>query len=575
MASPPAINAAPAQPGTISYWGMNLYMTKRERLGRDNFSVLADTAIQGGVQWTREELPWDLIEPANGRFALDHYDAYLRRAADKGLGIIGILLTTPSWARDGACSGTYWCPPANVDEYAQFAAYMAERYDGDGLNDAPGSPRIAAWEIWNEPNDTALWPNIDASGNARKKRYGQMLVAAFEAITNADPTAKVLIGGVYIYDGSNCQNPCDGLVFLDGVFQQAPDARQAFHVMAIHPYIPTERPDAPNIPRLITVEGRIRTTRARLDNAYGRADAPIWITEIGWCTATGACPGGVQVAEDQQANYLTRSMVIAQQNGVEHTSWFQFDDAFDDPNRIWGNAAIVHNYNDRDYPPKPAYYAYRTLVQQLSGATVAGTGPAHTHVYDPSNPYVGDNGLYDYRYRRAATTIDVLWIPTGSQQVSFPVDPNKQVTRVDRDGAQERLTPSGGAVQVTVTERPIFIVQGDFTQPPSLQVSPGSLNFLAEVGASSTSAGLFIGNAGSGTLAWSAITSTPWLILSSTSGVAPASLWVTANTSGMGVGTYSGTIRVTGTNNAGTVDVPVRLTIAPVLYRTNLPLVRR
>ena len=47
-----------AQLNTISYWGMNLYLTKRERLGTgDNLPELATAAKNAGVQWTREELP--------------------------------------------------------------------------------------------------------------------------------------------------------------------------------------------------------------------------------------------------------------------------------------------------------------------------------------------------------------------------------------------------------------------------------------------------------------------------------------------------------------------------------------
>ena len=577
------VRAATSQPQSISYWGMNAYVTKRERLGAgDNLPVLADTARRAGVQWTREELPWDLIEPSNDSFST-LYDSALKLTADKGFGIIGMLLTTPSWARDRSCQApgpTYWCPPANVAEYAQFAAWMVERYDGDGVNDAPGSPRIAAWQIWNEPNDPLLWPNIGAGGDARKQRYGEMLVAAYRAIKAADPSAVVLTGGVYIYDGSYCATTTcdgfvDGLVFFDSVVRQVPAARDAFDVFAIHPYIPTARPDAPEIPRLITVEGRIRSSRERLNTSYGRPNAPIWITEMGWCTGPGVCPGNVQVSEDQQANYLTRAMVIAQHNGVQHASWFQFEDAFNDPNREWANAAIVRRYDGAGYPAKPAYFAYRTLAQNLAGAVPDGVGPAHTHVYDPNKPYVNDNGTYDYRYMRGTTVIDVLWRPVDSVQVSFPVDASKSITLVDRDGTQTSLTPSNGVVQVTLSERPIFIVQGESLHAPRLEVKPNSLSLLVQQGAPSTSRTLSIRNGGNGTLSWSASPATPWLQLTQNTGVAPSELQVTAEIRGMAPGAYSGTIRIVGSDGTGSIDVPVNLMIASKLYDVRLPLVRR
>lgn len=564
-----SVQAARTQATGVSYWGMNAYLTKRERVGTgDNLPALAATARNAGVQWTREEITWDLVEPQNNQFKT-FYDSGMKLAADNGLNIIGMLLTTPQWARDGACSSNYWCPPADVNEYAQFAAWIVERYDADGVQDAPGSPRIAAWEIWNEPNAAATWPSL-GSDAATRARYGNMLVAAYRAIKAADPTAIVLTGGVYVYDGSYCvPSNCDGLLFFDRVFQQVPAAKSAFDVLAIHPYIPTERPDAPNIPRLITVEGRVRNARDRL-NGWGRTGAPIWITEMGWCTTSGACPGGVQVSEEQQANYLVRSMVIAQQNGVQHTSWFQLEDAFNNSGREWANAAIVRNYNGSGYPAKLAYNAYRTLATTLADATPAGTGPINTHVYDPSQPYVGSGGAYDYRYTRGGAIIDVLWRPTDSVQVSFPVIAGRQISLVQRDGQTSALQPVNGAVSLTLSEKPIMIVQAD---NPRLTVAPASLTLLAQQGGAAIGANLRIDNAGGTSLQWSASTQTPWLSLGATSGTTPSLLRVTVNPAPLDVGTWTGNITIS--SSAGTITVPVTLKIVQSLDRTYLPTISR
>jgi hypothetical protein len=572
-----ASSATQPQPGAISYWGMNLYLTKRERLQtHDNLTLLGQAARDAGVQWTREELPWDLIEPAPGTFT-PVYDDGLKQAAGQGFGIIGILLTTPDWARDPACASSYWCPPRDPNDYARFAGYMAERYDGDGQNDAPGSPRIAAWEIWNEPNDTALWPDIGGGADARKRRYGDVLVAAYGAIKAADPTALVLTGGTYIFDGGCAGGICDGINFMGGVFQQRPAARQAFDVFAIHPFIPTERPDAPNIPRLITVEGRIRNTRSWLDAPQnGRGDAPIWITEIGWCTAVGACPGGIQVSEAQQADYLIRSMVIAQQNSVQHTSWFQFEDAFDDPNRLWSNAAIVRNYNSQmaSYPPKPAYIAYRTLARLLAPMAPAGAGPLHTHAYDPSKPYdPSGNATYDYRYICGSETVDVLWRPADTIQATLPVAPGKQVTLIHGDGTQQALSPASGGVALTIAQSPILIRQAD---PPRITVAPTAVTLLAELGAATAAGSLQIDSNSCQPLAWTASATGAALTLSTTSGVTPAALPISADVQGLPLGAHIlGSVTVTGANGAGVATRQVRAVIVETLYRSYLPAIRR
>ena len=561
------------QPNLISYWGMNVYLTKHERLSnQDNLTLLGQSARDAGVQWTREELPWALIEPNQGIFQT-LYDSSLKTTADQGFGIIGMLLTTPEWARDGACSSSFWCPPANVNDYAQFAGWMAERYDGDGIDDAPGSPRITAWEIWNEPNDIQLWPNIGGGGDARKRRYGDLLVAAYRAIKTADPTATVLTGGVYIYDGTN-----DGFAFLNGaggVFQQVPAARQAFDVFAIHPYIPTDRPDSTTIFRIITVEGRIQNTRNWLTRDIGRPSVPIWITEIGWCTPPGACgDSAAQVSEARQADYLIRSMVIAQQNGVQHTSWFQFEDAFNNPSQSFATAAIVRDYDGSSYPAKPAYTAYRTLTEQLAAMTLAGTGPLHTHVFDPNHLDVpNDGGTYDYRYTCGTDAVDVLWRPTDSIQAPFPVIAGKQITLIQRDGARQPLLPVGGKVTLPISESPLLLRQAG---PSQLSVAPDALTLLAETGDSTADGGLQIAGSGCEALAWAASTSNAALTLDAASGVTPATLQITADIQGLPQGTSAlGDVTVTGANSAETFTIPVQVKIVPTLYRGYLPIIRR
>lgn len=467
------IHAAPTQPTTVSFFGLNAYLTKRERIGTDNVGRLADAALATGVRWTREELPWDLIEPRAGVYG-GVYDGSLRQVAEKGFAIIGMLATSPAWARDTDCQPTaeaYWCPPSDPAAFARFAGWMTERYDGDGTLDAAGSPRIAAWQIWNEPNDLAVWPNLSAADpDTRQARYGKMLIAAYDAIKAADPTALVLTGGTYIYDGSCAGGICDGLNFFNaggGVFQVQPAAKQKFDVFAIHPFVPTDRPDAPQIPRIITVEGRVLNTRKWLTNDIGRPSAPIWITEMGWCTdgpGDEFCPGGVAISEDAQANYLVRSLVVAQQNGVQHASWFQLEDAFNSPTREWSNAAILGELRGDTYTRKPAYTALSVLARSIGSATPNGPGPVNAHTFDMTQPFAASgDAVYDYRYTAGAFTIDVIWKPSGSQALTFPVDANRRITLVDRDGGALPAIVSNNAIAVVATERPVYVVQETVT----------------------------------------------------------------------------------------------------------------
>jgi hypothetical protein len=573
-----------AQPSTLSFWGINAYLTKNERVGRDNVDLLATKTIDAGARWTREEFPWAYIDDNPGRRGRyrTEYDSRIRQVAARGLGIIGMLLTTPAWAYDPTCEARdYWCPPAgeHVQDYANFAAWMVERYDGDGHADAPGSPRVAYWEIWNEPNDTALWHEIGTPRVTRKQRYGELLVAAYTAIKNADPTARVLIGGVYIFDGHFANDVLeDGLYFLNarnGVFQQVPAARDAYDIFSLHPYVPTTRPEAPEAHQSITVEGRIRLARNWLRDAGGgnrRDDPPIWITEMGWCTEkTEACGPQPGLTEDQQANYLVRSMVIAQQTGVEHVDWFQLEDAFNTPRTAFNSMAILKDLSGGDYAAKQAYTAYSTLARLLEGARPSGTGPVNTHVYAAGADRGNPDDVYDYRYIDGTTTIDVIWRVTGSSTVSFPVQSGKKVVRVNRNGVATTLEPQGGRVSLAIGETPQYLVQAEVS---ALMAAPSEITILAETGTLSVTRALSIENSGFGPLDWRLLARDSWITLDRSSGTTPDTIHLTVSTGGRPAGAFEGGIML---RADGVTDliVPVRVVIADTLHSVYLPLARR
>ncbi len=127
---------------------------------------------------------------------------------------------------------------------------------------------------------------------------------------------------------------------------------------------------------------------------------------------------------------------------------------------------------------------------------------------------------------------------------------------------------SGSAVNSPQTLPVTFTVRA-----PSLGVAPQSLAFAgAYNGATPAAKTLSIANTGGGQLTWSAAGNASWLKLSPASGVAPSTLSVTADTTGLGVGTYTGTITVTA---AGSLHSPqqinVTLSVANLLLQSNFP----
>ncbi len=575
MASLPSPMAvASPQPAAMSAFGMNTYFSGLERLPQnrnDDLPALIAVTRDLGTAWVREEISWANLEPGRGVFTWSLMDAAITAAAEAGFGIIGMVLTTPAWARVSNCAarisqygGTqdYWCPPADPQDFARFVSAVVERYDGDGFNDAPGSPRIAAWQIWNEPNNWTTWP-----GEASE--YGALLAAGYAAAKAADPTAIVATGGVYIFDGgTRTGGNRDGLEFLGAAFTAVPAASASFDALAIHPYLPDTAPDRSGLFGLVSLWGRIKNARGWLDTRRG-PHIPLWISELGWSTCSAS--SAVCRTEQEQANYLVRSHGIALALGVQHINWFQLEDKFDRPaTDLWGNAAILRNRN-QGYARKPAANAYATLTAQLGGATFAGFGPLHTYSHQDSA--LVPAARYHLRFRAdSGAWIDLLWTTSSPMTAALPLEAGRSAQLLSRDGAPLPLTISNGQARIPLSETPVYLRQD---LPPQLSVTPASAGALLLPDDPPTTYALVVQNLGSTSIDWTASGGASWLTLATTSGSGLRSeLRYQINPAGLSPGVYTATITVNA-GSAGSQQIPVTLRVVTALYRVHVPIVAR
>lgn len=430
--------AADAQPtGRPGLFGLNMYITGRER-SDEEAAQLVEQAQTLGVRWSREEICWACW----GRDEANHfYDQRIAMLADAGIGIIGMLLTTPEQFRDPSCVAyaratnqpEYWCQPNDMDAFAAWAGQVVQRYNGNGYRDAPGSPRIAVWEIWNEPDIEDTWlprPNPEA--------YAEMLQKTYAAIKAADPTAIVLSGGVYVFDAVGQDAFMDRVVDLAGW--------DSFDALSIHPWLIDHAPDQPSLinPRErydVTIPGRLALVQRWIEARGG--GKPIWITEVGWSTCGTACAPQFAKSEAQQANYMVRTFVLAAAAGVEHVSYFQLSDKFKGGQQPWGPAAILND----DFTPKQAYQAYGTLVALLQHAHYRGLGAAHRA-----------GSVAHYRFGLPdGSSVDVLWALHGTPVVELPLTTGLAPSLIQRDGDEQAL--GGQRVRVSLSEQPVYLRQ--------------------------------------------------------------------------------------------------------------------
>src|SRR5437588_4339070 len=139
-------------------------------------------AIQGfGARWLRTPLKWQNVElKGKGLLNWRVADRLVDGATSRGLNLVLTINATPSWALPpGTTDPSY--PPVNLVDYADFARAAVTRYHD----------RVHVWELGNEPNHSTGWmPAPDPA------RYAQLLKLTYQAIMGADPTAKVLTGGI-------------------------------------------------------------------------------------------------------------------------------------------------------------------------------------------------------------------------------------------------------------------------------------------------------------------------------------------------------------------------------------------
>ncbi|HMA32892.1 MAG TPA: S-layer homology domain-containing protein [Chloroflexia bacterium] len=438
-AGPAPRPARPAGFPPVSLFGMNLYLTGYERSDSEA-RLLGTLAAQGGVQWSREELSWANIEPqTKGQFAWSIYDQRLSYDAANHLNVIGMLLTTPKWSSTNpTASDWYWYEPGNQNDYFDFVRAAVNRWKG----------QIHTWEIWNEPNATGTWNCVNSCDHAAD--YARLLQGAYVAVKSVDPSARVLIGGLYVHDYTN-----EGMAFLNQVVADSGGALN-FDALSIHTYMPDRIPEGER-PDSVVQNFQYRLTM--VDDwitAHGGRPGEIWVTEDGRSTCVGCA---YPWTEDEQANMLVRMYGIAAATPrVVQFAWFQFEDKFNNPNDLYGGMAIVRE----DYSTKPAYTAYQTAQRLLDGATYTGPGPQMIPGNNPNQPATSDWVGFDYRFTHNGSAFHLLWRPNDSLTLNYPVE-TAQVDVVDRDGSTTRLTANNGTVPLTLGPHPIYIVNVNCT----------------------------------------------------------------------------------------------------------------
>jgi hypothetical protein len=96
-------------------------------------------ARSANLGWSRIDIVWSFINPQPGVWDFTVPDIQVNGATGAGQQILGILHRPPQWVGGGPNENI---PPLTTTQWSEFVRRVAQRYAG----------RIAAYEIWNEPD---------------------------------------------------------------------------------------------------------------------------------------------------------------------------------------------------------------------------------------------------------------------------------------------------------------------------------------------------------------------------------------------------------------------------------------
>lgn len=332
---------------------------------------------EAGFGWVKGYVSWARLEPSKGSYAWqggapNDFDNMLNAAASYGMKLLVRVDEPPAWASAGT-GRPYAVSPADLQRFLQALA-------------AHGGSRVAAYEIFNEPNLNSEW---GASPNPAG--YVALLRAASAGVKAGFAGARVVAAGL----ASNaCCGSMNDLDYLRQMY--AAGARGTFDALGSHPYGGSFEPERD--PNTCGICFRRAELQRQIMVENGDGDKQLWATEFGYLLTSGYDLGGfnwMKVSEAQQADYLVRAFDYAFRNWgwagpffvFNHdystaqwcggpcypptTSLYWFSVLNEDRSPRQAYTALKNMPKDRAYPADPI-----VLVQidtPTSGATVSGT----------------------------------------------------------------------------------------------------------------------------------------------------------------------------------------------------------
>jgi hypothetical protein len=339
--------AAQALPRT--FWGV----VPQAIPSAEQFQRLA----RGKVGSMRIPVPWGNVQPnENGAPNWTGVDALVEGAALAGIDVLPFVFDAPPWAvatdKRVASRPPMTLPVKTGKQRAAWSSFLTmavQRYGPGGAfwTENPGVPPrpIRSWQIWNEANFLYF------VGRPNPADYGKLVKISDAAISAVDPTAKVVLGGLFGWpaEARSKKHPRKAYYaaeFLERMYRATPGVKARFDAVALHPYTSAYQSLTP----------QTEEVRDAL-KASGDASVPLWVTELGWSSKPPSQGNSFAKGRSGQVKQLRGAFSLLRQKRskwrIQRVYWFSVDDQAGVCNFCDGSGLFGPGFT-----PKPAWNAY-------------------------------------------------------------------------------------------------------------------------------------------------------------------------------------------------------------------------
>ena len=352
----------------VNPFGVNVFLHKEvDRWKKEKTLAMAQDM---GAGWIKQQFPWAEIEfakntywdPKNNQSSWDKFDNIVDLSEQRGLRIIARIDSAPDWAKADddmpkAVSDDlrgHNSPPSqgHMVDFSEFIKKFVTRYRG----------RIAAIQIWNEPNLRDEWyPAVNA------KDYVSLLQTAYIAAKSVDPDIIVLSAplatNLVSQESMNKLGALNELDYLQAMYYAG--AQPFFDAMSANAYGKELPPEDPPSRQTLNFR-RVELLRQVMVENGDRGKA-IWFNEYGWNASPDTFPSSQliwgRVTPEQQADYTVRGIEYARAHwswaGV-FTIWYLRQVGDIPPTQSDYYFSLINT----EFVPSPAYRAVRKVAHE-------------------------------------------------------------------------------------------------------------------------------------------------------------------------------------------------------------------